>query len=316
MTAKSTKPYLTDITSSEGNLCRHSLICEIIAETGIRNPAELFRRITEKAGITNSKVISRHLHILETIGLVTKKPKTYLVTSRGKALVKLRNRDISILNNAEKTVFFKSFFTSIPQQLYWVIYVIGKNEKATSAKNAIEYFFFSPARNIWIRTVERALRKEQYKTRTLTRGMRNKFETMLYWLSQLAIIKKGNIVWLTDDGLKLLDAFPKNTKELPLHIYHLATLLYGNQTIQYFDSIKHKDDLVNLLRESIQLFRGEQNLSDLIAVQEYILAIFATNGIVLEEKEFYQVIQEFQFEGLIESIILGRDGKPAFLVMK
>jgi len=317
MTTKFIKSYLTDITTSEGNLSRHSLICEIIGRTKFHDSATLFRKIAEEAGITNSKVIGRHLHILETIGLIIKAPETYLATSRGKALVKLRSRNIGVLNNAEKTVFFKSFFTNIPEQLYWAIYVIGKNEKATLEKNAIEYFYYSPAKNIWIKTIERAIRREQYKARPLTRGMINKFETMLYWLSQLDNIRRGYRVWLTDNGLKMLDAFPTdgNFREFSSRIYHITAQLYGNQNIQYFDLTRHKSDLVKVLREGNQLFRGEHGLSDLVAIQEFTSTVLATSGIVLEEKKFYETIQELGLDGTIKSIILGRDGKPAFLIM-
>lgn len=270
----------------------------------------------EEAGITNSKVISRHLHILKTIGFIRDVHETYLVTSRGKALVKLRSQKVKIINKAEKIMFFKSFFTSIPEQLYWVTYVVGKNENATLEKNAHEYFYFSPARNIWIRTIKRAIRRGTNKNKTLTRGMKNKFETMLYWLSQLDILRKGNRVWLTKNGLKLLDVFPRNVSEIPSSVYHMASLLYYGQNIQIFDLTRHKNELVDVLREGNRLFRGEQNLSDIVAVQEFVAAILVTNGIVLEERRFYEIIQELSFDGTIKSVILGRDGKPAFLVME
>lgn len=316
MTTKITKSYLTDITTSEGNLSRLSLICEIIARARLHDRAKLYKAITEEAGITNPKVIGRHLHILKTIGLIGDVHETYLVTSRGKALVKLRNQRVKVINKAEKVVFFKSFFTSIPEQLFWVIYIVGKNERALLEEIAHEYFYFSPARSIWIRTIKRAIQRGSKKDKTLTRGMRNKFETMLYWLSQLDILKKGNRVWLTKNGLKLLDAFPRNVGDAPSSVYHLAALLYYGQFIKFFDLNRQKNDLINVLREGNRSFRGEQNLSDIVAVQEFASAILVTNGIVLEEKRFYEAIQELSFDGTIKSVILGRDGKPAFLVME
>lgn len=313
MTTKVRGKYLTDITTSEGNLSRYSLICKIIAGTKFHDRARLVRMIAEKAGITHPKVIGRHLHILRTLGLIVETPETYLITSRGKALVKLRSQQVGVLSKAERTVFFKSFFTHIPEQLYWVIYVVHKNERATLEKNAIEYFYFSPAKKIWIRTVKRAMRRRENKT-SLPRGMRNKFETMLYWLSQLGILKKGNKVWLTENGAKILEAFQRNVRGFSARVYGMAALLYGDQNIQLFDVTRHKNDLIKVLREGNRLFRGEQDLSDLVAIQEFVSAVFATSGIVLEERRFYEIIQELWIDGIIKSIIVGRDGKPAFLV--
>ncbi len=316
MTTRIRRSYLTDITTSEGKLGRLGLICEIIAKTKVHDHNRLFEVIAEKAGITNYKVIGRHLYILSAIGLLVKTPEAYLVTSRGKALIELRSRYVGVLNKAEKTVFFKSFFSCIPEQLYWVIYTVGKNKRAKLNENAIEYFYSSPAKSIWTRTVEKAIRKGN-KDRPLTRGMINKFETMLYWLSQLDITRKMDRVWLTEKGFKFLEAFPKdfNTKEFASKIYYIATLLYGDENIRCFDPAIHKNDLVNVLHKGNELFRGERDLSDLVAIQEFASAIFASSGIVLEEGRFYDIIQEFGLDGTIKSVILGRDGKPAFLVM-
>jgi hypothetical protein len=277
MTAKITKSYLTDITTSEGNLSRLSLICEIIARTKPYDRTKLYEAISEAARITNPKVIGRHLHILKTIGLIGDAYETYLATGRGKALVRLRSERIRVINKAEKVVFFKSFFTSIPEQLYWVIYTVGKNERAPLEKNAHDYFFSSPARSIWIRTVRRALQKRNKKHKALTRGMKNKFETMLYWLSQLDILKKGKRVWLTKYGLKLLNTFPSNVGDIPSSVYYMAALLYYGQFIKFFDLRRHRDDLVDVLREGNRLFRGEQNLSDIVAIQEFVSAILVVN---------------------------------------
>ena len=76
MMLKTKELYLTDITTSEGNLSRLSLICDIIAKTKAREPLELFRLIEAKAHLTNYKVIGRHLYILRTIRLVTKTPES------------------------------------------------------------------------------------------------------------------------------------------------------------------------------------------------------------------------------------------------
>jgi len=242
--------------------------------------------------------------------------ETYRVTGRGKALVRLRSERIRVINKAEKVVFFKSFFTSIPEQLYWVIYIVGKNERAPLEENAHDYFYSSPARSIWIETVRRTLQRGNKKHKALTRGMKNKFETMLYWLSQLDILKKGKRVWLTKSGLKLLNNFPSNVGDSPSSIYYMAALLYYDQFIKFFDRSRHRNDLVDVLRKGNRLFRGEQNLSDIVAIQEFVSAILVINGIVLEEKKFYEAIQELSFDGTINSVILGRDGKPAFLVME
>ena len=195
--------------------------------------------------------------------------------------------------------------------------MVGKNERATLEENALRYFYSSPARGIWVKTVEKANQVEENKVGPLTRSMLNKFETMLSWLSQLDLIRKGEKLWLTSKGLKFLEGFSKDIgiKEISSKIYSIAAQLYSDESIQYFELTRHRDNLVNKLREGNRLFQGEQGLSDIIAVQEFVSAIFAANGIVLEEGMFYEIIQKLALEGIVKSIILGRDGKPAFLVM-
>jgi hypothetical protein len=306
---------LTDITTSEGNLGRLGLICGIIAEARTLSQAKLYKIVKEQAGLSNPKVIGRHLHILKTLGLVAKKSEIYFATGRGKALSRLHKQGESILNESETTIFFKSFFASIPEQLYWLIHVVGSNEGASLSKNALQYFFSSPAKNIWVKTIESATRGETTRV-LLTKGMLNKFDTMLYWLSQLRIVEKRKTVYLTQKGRHLFKILVgRNNLDFGSEIYYLCAMLYGNQEIQYFDFSKHRIDFINVLREGSHLFRSEQELSDLVAVQEFTSAVFAVSGIALEEKRFYEAIQELGLDGTIRSVIVGRDGKPAFLIM-
>lgn len=311
---RSKKTYLTDITTSEGNLSRLSLICQVLATSRTRKSNELFRIIEQEIRLTNYRVIGRHLHILAVLGLTARTPETYLITSRGKALVRLRRKESNLLGTTEKVLFFKCFFRSLPDQLYWVIYTIGKKKGSEVAECAKDYFYNSPARAIWGRTIETAIRREVDRA-PLTRGMENKFETMLCWLSQLDIIGKANTIWLTEKGKKLLSISPMNFGELSTKIYYYATQLYGEGSPRHFDLNYHRRELIDILREGSQLFRGEQNLSDLAAIQEFASAVFASGGIILEEETFYRVIEQLGLDGTIKSIILGRDGRPAFLIM-
>lgn len=306
---------LTDITTSEGNLGRLGLICRIIAEARTLSQAKLYKIIKGQAGLSNPKVIGRHLHILKTVGLVAKRSESYFATGRGKALYKLHPQSADILGDSERTIFFKSFFVSIPEQLYWLVHIVGSNEGASLDKIALQYFFSSPAKNIWIKTIEYAA-KRQTVDGLLTEGMLNKFDTMLYWLSQLRILEKKKTVWLTEKGRNLLKSLSqKDNLDFSLEVYYCSAMLYGNENVQQFDFSKHRTDFINVLREGNHLFRSEQELSDLVAVQEFVSAVFAISGIALEEKRFYEIIQELGLDGTIRSIILGRDGKPAFLVM-
>ena len=316
MSSESRTSCLTDITTSEGDLNRLSVMCQTIARIKVHNLQRLFEIIEKEIGLTNYKVVGRHLHILVSIGLIEKTLGTYFITSRGKALVKLRSQDPCVLSRAEKVIFFKSFFISIFEQLYWVIYTIGKNEGATFEKNALDYFYSSAAKNIWLETLQHAAKKGS-SDKPLTRGMINKFGTMLYWLSQLDIVRKGSRLWLTGKGTRLLDDFSKNDniKRLSSTVYYLTTQLYAENYRRHFNLSDDRNQLIGVLREGSQLFRGEQDLSDVVAIQEFVSAVFASGGIVLEENDFYVTIRELGLNGTVRSIILGRDGRPAFLVM-
>jgi hypothetical protein len=317
MSAEPNKSYLTDITTSEGNLSRLSTMCQTIARVKVHDLHRLYEIIEKEIGLTNYKVIGRHLHILGSIGLIEKTLGTYLITSRGKALVKLRSQNpLRLLSGAEKVIFFKSFFNNVFEQLYWVIYTIRRNEGATSEKNSLDYFYSSAAKSIWLDTLQHAAKKGS-NGKQLTRGMINKFDTMIYWLSHLDIVRKGNRLWLTEKGMRLLDDLSKNdnVKKFSSVVYYLATQLYSEHYTRRFNISEDRNEFIRVLREGSRLFRGEQNLSDVVAIQEFASAVFATGGIALEENNFYETAQALGLNGTIKSIILGRDGKPAFLVM-
>ena len=307
---------LTDITTSEGKLDRFSKICETIAQAKGLDSNRVSKLIEEKTGLTNLKVIGRHLHILSILGLIQRETGKFNVTSRGKALSRATQKQNSSL---ERVLFFRSFFGEIPNQLFLVLEVVGRNESKGIEKNTFDYFQLPKDLNPCSKPFEEPAFGNEVPllpSNYLKQNMLNKFETMVCWLSQLNLVKKGNsALWLTDKGQKLFDMVRTDgLSVLSANVYNYASRVYGSNT-QEFDFKEDRGEFVRILREASFYFKGQQNISDLIAAQEYVSAFYATKGFSIGEKKFFGYVQELELDGSIRSVILGRDGKPMFFIM-
>lgn len=307
--------YLTDITSSEGNLRRMSRICKNIADMRVVSKRKI-TRMFEDVGIRHNKVIGRYLHILKFLGLIVDRGEFYSLSSKGKVLSTIsKNHQLS---TEEKILFFQLFFEKIPDQLYWVLYSIKKNEKWETSKNAferavIEYFSLPQIQSIWnIKTLLRSI-KEYNESGKLARGIENKFETMYYWLRQMDLVRRVPSLHLTTRGRRVLQELNKTEEWQSLDINQITATYYAKN----FNKRVSQDEMetiTRLVEGSLKKFSNEAGLCDLKAVKLYsFLITLSKHKTILGEIDLHSILEVLKEKGKIKSFILDRKGKLSFL---
>jgi hypothetical protein len=309
---------ISDITSSEGKLERFTQICELIGlekRLTIKRAEEL---IEKRIGspFHNRKVTQRHLVILEKIGLIEKIGEIYILSSEGKALYELVRKlsRTDGLSFEEKIFYFKTLFTSIlKNQLIKFLEVIRDHE-GEERKKIIGFFFRTElARNLWSETVikRNLIRLESGKIPTF---FQNKFGCMEMWLRDLDLVKKLKEKMELEAGTKMFLAKIAKENNLKDKIYELTRIALACEAMP-FDYIKHKDDFLRVFKEAYSLFETRTEISDIRSIRTFVCIDLLTRKIKMEEEEFYIAVKKLWKEGIIRSVMLGRNGKPAYVVL-
>jgi len=312
--------YLTDITSSEGNIKRMSNICKGIAEIRVATKSKTTNMI-EELGIRHPKVIGRHLHIVKFLGLVVDRGEFFSLSSEGKVLSAANESRIRLSTN-EKLLFFMLFFQRIPDQLYWLLFSIRKNDGERTSRDVFErsvifYFSLPHIQRIWNRdTLMRSI--ERYnETHHLPRGIENKFETMCSWLQQLDLVKRTPRLCVTRKGRRILHSIEDNwsTPEMRKTIaaYNMEDYdrALAQREIVKPETLKGVRSLVN---ESLEKFSNEAKLCDLASVRLYsFLLTLSNHNLILSEIDLQRILKELKEEGKIKSFILDRKGQLSIL---
>ena len=319
-----TEQYLSDFSSEEGNLKRFSCICKII-----ESQVSLYRStrdttvmlIKKEISLKNEKVISRHLNILQRLSVIGFVENGYVLTGEGRALcafLKHRPSPKQKLIEEERVFYFKILFTSkaTTDPLLQIMKSIRKEEGNPRYRAIIAFFESDLAKAIWnAQTVETHLMS--YKKRGLVSTfLRNKFRCLQLWLEQLDLVERtDNTTRLTATGKKVIEKTQKYRNTLPEKVYEIASFLVPVSKIKFRFS-EHKNILVKQLREANMLFRTRSGTLDIQAVNTFISTKFLLEGIILEEDDFYRSLRNLAKEGIVASLMLGADGRPALMTIK
>lgn len=310
---------ISDISSSEGRLQRFTLICKLIrSERGLtRKKVEDLIKKRIGSPFHHRKVIQRHLIILEKIGVIENKGGIYLLSSEGKALYELTNKS-SILNELsfnERAFYFRIMFTSVlKDQLIKFLEVIREHAYEERKKIIFHYFSTELARNLWNRsTVERNLTR-LHESGKIPTFFENKFRCTEMWLEDIGlVVREKNRLSLKEEGKKVLDETNK-VGDIRHEIYGLiGRILVCNVTSFHYD--KHKHVFLEILREAYPRFKTELDSSDIRALRTFICINLLKKKIALEEEEFDVVVKNLSLEGVVKSVMLGRDGKPTYITL-
>jgi hypothetical protein len=308
---------IADISTSEGKLQRFTKICCLIKPSKTITKSRIVSSVKTSLGLSNYKEIERHLTILQKIGLIQKIDDVYILSSLGKALCELSKGSEIELSEKERIFYFTTLFTSVlKQQLLLFMETVFKNESKPRKEIIMNYFSTKFAQSLWNKeTVKKNLIRLK-ETNKIPSFMENKFGCMEMWLKDLKLVeKKKGKTFLTEkakvmmrdiEGLKLEDIENK--------IYELAGIVFLDKVIPFSYS-KHNQEFLKLLYDSYSLFRIEQGLGDFKAIMKFISVNLLEKGIKIEEREFNENIKLLWSEGIVKSILLGRNGKPAHIVL-
>ncbi|MEM3612660.1 MAG: hypothetical protein QW090_04815 [Candidatus Bathyarchaeia archaeon] len=310
---------ISDISSSEGKLRRYTLLCKIIRSEKKLTRKKLESLAEEKIGppFKNKTVLQRHLTILEKMGLIERFEDLYTLSSDGKALCELTPdyQNITHLSFEEKAVYLKALFTSsLRYQLIEFLEVVQLHSDKDRREIISNYFSTELARSLWSEiTIEKNL-KRLNETGKIPTFFENKFRCMEMWLEDVGLIKKEkNKILLNPFVNKFLEKI-KNESLIKSKIFEImGTVLINNGVV--FSYSMHRGEFLIKFKEAYQLFKSESNISDIRAIMAYVCVSLLKSGIILEEDSFYETIKVLWSEGLVKSVMLGRDGKPAHVLL-
>ena len=310
---------ISDLTSSESSLKRFTFLCNIVKlERGL-NKQKLFKiaKETSPSPFKNPNVTGRHLAIMQKIGLIEDLGGAYILTSDGKVLCELSQEPIlsSKLTFVEQAIFMKNLFSSlVRRQLVELLQVIMNNRNEINKKIVYDFFSTQLAISLWNKiTVERNLTRLRDSGKIPTFFV-NKFTCMERWLEDLGLIRRINgRIDITNNGIIILSEIKKLDSPRDEICQILGKILVDKAI--FFDLTEHKDLLTKKFREAFSLFKIDSNVGDIKAIQLFLCLEFLKQGIIMEDKAFPSIIDKLSSDGLIRSVMLGRDGKLGYVAL-
>lgn len=304
---------ITDITTSEGNLKRFSQICKLIGEQGRALPrSKVVQLIKEHIGLTNAKVIGRHISILDKLSIIENKEGMYILSSEGKALYDFIEdlQDKNKLSSCEIAFYFKILFTHLFGQLYLLLKTIN-DHKGKARDDIIIKYFENEDLKLW-------------KKETVNENLKNKFRCMEKWLQALnLIVKRENFIELTEEGKNVLyriEGIGIEVKDVKARILYLASnLIYSKEVEGFSYKIQeHRNIFNSLLKSSYNKFQVGFELADIKAMEIWIcIKMLNDFKIIIEGDIFYNHLNQLWRESaLVRSMMTGRDSKLAYISLE
>jgi ribosomal protein S19E (S16A) len=319
MTTEKAKIGISDISSSEGRLSRYTQLCHSIkSQKGLTR--EKLQSLVEKeigSPFQNRTVTQRHLIILEKIGLIENMEGIYVLASKGKALCELTHEHKVIMQLAfeEQVVYFEAMFTSIlKSQLKEFLEVVGQHAKMRR-KDAISLYFSTKlAQNLWNKTTIEKNLIRLHNSGKIPTFFENKFRCMEMWLEDIGLVKKEKDKIMFNPGAKLLLNEISQESNIKDRIYKLAGKILVDQ-ITMFNYSEHKEEFLRIFKEAYLLFKSGSDISDIKAIMTFVCVSLLKDKIRMEEEQFNSTVKLLWSEGLVRSVMLGRDGQPAHVVL-
>lgn len=299
---------ISDIASSEGNLLDFSKIVWIIGHEKLVSKHKILLRFQEITGSTSKGSFERKLSIVEKLNLVEFFAEKYLLNSWGKILCKILE-DHNKMDDKLRSFYFVLLFSSIARnQLSQLLKVIDKQHGKEKKQLILDYFTTEVAKKIWNKKILEKNIREMKEYNILPSMFNNKFSCMIKWLDILGLIEVklgGYYPQLKHETIKSL-----NKIERVENIFEDAAVIRFKE-FRFFDKKQDYGKLVKLVKYTHNLFcTSESRLSDIQAVSGFICLEFLNQGIVIEQQLFFTITSKLKENGIIRSIMAGRDGTP------
>lgn len=311
--------FLTDLTTSEGQLTRFTQICHVLHPEGKLRGDRLAGLTREKVGLANIKVIRRHIRVMEVLNLIDYEDGLYSLSSEGRALWALTPGEPGrILNLAEKILYLRSLAIYIPTQFTSVLAAISENTGQPR-----EHIINSYGKRLlnhlipWkdADTVRFRLSKEPP---SIPRKLQNNFDCLLLWLKQIKLVDLQELQ-ITKLGEELTRAQATQGMEHMKMIYRVASAyVYGEPgCLPEFDyqSKKQRERFLGLFNDAYALFElPELHVSDVVSMRLYVCIKLMVEGrLLLDELSFGQLIRTLSHERIIQSVMTGRNGELGYI---
>jgi len=311
--------FLSDLTTSEGQLTRFTQICHALRPEGKLRGDRLAGLTRERVGLTNIKVIRRHIRVMEVLNLIDYEDGLYSLSSEGRALWALTPGEPSrILSLAEKILYLRSLAIRVPIQFTSVLTAISENTGQPR-----EHIINSYGKRLlnhlipWkdAETIRFRLSKEPP---SIPRKLQNNFDCLLLWLKQMGLVDAKRLR-TTKLGEELARAQATQGMEHMKTIYRVASAYVCGEPgcLPEFDyqSKKQRERFLSLFNDAYALFElPELRVSDVVSMRLYVCIKLMVEGHpLLDELSFGQLIRTLSHEGTIQSVMTGRNGKLAYI---
>lgn len=312
--------FLTDLTTSEGQLHRFTQICHIMRSRGLMESDVVVPAIQKKLGLTSVKVIKRHLRAMESLGLLTHEDIGYVLSSEGKALCALVAANSSKpLALAEKVFYLRALVSRVPLQFTSALWAISENPDAPKERAITSYGknVLGDSACTWKDKTHLTLRLSR-QPESPPRRIRNNFDCFRLWLKQLELVRVEGLR-LTDFGAKIAHIAIADTDQLKMKAYWLGSAYVCDEPgclPEYDWEVRpHAEPFVKLLEEAYVLFEKPELWSaDVRSMSIYVcIELIAQMHQMLSEESFWQLVRTLLREGIFKSATTNRRGQLAYI---
>lgn len=313
------KTGLSDISSSEGNLRRFSSICELLISHKPLTLQRIKLLVRREIGLTNEKVIHRHIRILERLGILEREYDIYVFTGIGKILCEFLKENTNSrreMSAFEERLYFERLFH--PQILIWpqlsvFLDVIYKNQTRERNEVIIAYFKEMIDLGVWKEKTIRKNLNHNLRTKRVSSFFLNRFRCQEKWLRSIELLKHGDLV-LSETGVRVRDVFSTHKRNNQISLSRFALIKAYLGELRPFEYYGNEKKFTNLFEDAGS--RLERNsLVSIDSLKHYIFFKLLNGGEYIDDLTFINLLDEMSKKNVINSVMMGRNGKPNLVVL-
>lgn len=321
---------ISNITTSEGQLWRYTLITNIIGPKGHKEIKEIMKKMESELGLTNNRVRLNHLCVTRKLAITkcSGDMQRHVLRGPGKALYYFWENEgkpqKKFLSPWEKAFYFRGLFLYHFDQFYQFLLNLEGKSGQTTEEIILDYFNHNRIKKLNIidpETLGKSVRSWN-SNKTISRHPENIFKCMEAWLRQLGLIKRGNGPEMSEKAKEIISSLKRSTKpeeHLKGNVYRFLVPLLDMKVanVKTFDysNPQHKGKLHELLRDSYNSFRDSFGTADLEAARCRICTEMLIDKLVFEEEKFNQLLNTLVNEGVIKSVIGTEHGELRHFVL-
>jgi hypothetical protein len=310
--------FVIDLTTSEGRLDRFTSICHMLPSRGVSSIGALRGEIERELGLTNAKVVRRHLRAMETLGSLVRDEPGYALSKEGRVvrvLVPWRSRQARPLGTAEKVFYLRTLTVHVPLQLESMLLAISGVSSRDGQRCLADYARRLVKVGVPWKDADLIAQGLTRQPGPLPRKLRNNFDCLRLWMRQLGLVESEGLV-LTPMGRWLAANMerPAERRET-IYVAGSAYVCGSPGCLRTYDDRRDRWELTEMLRDAYSRF-GTPGLgmASVVSIALYVcIQGVVRNRWVLSEDRFEMVLRSLARGGVVESLMTGRDGTLAYM---